>query len=257
MKTFAIIGGSGLAKTDFLEGSILEKVSTPWGDPSCEIARGKYEGMQIVFLPRHGRTNKIPPHMINYRANVWAVAQYDPVAIVAICSVGGTVRDDVPGTLAVPDQLIDYTHGRENSYNTGETPEINFAEFTNPFDEDVRQKLMDAAGDLGLQIVDGGTYGVTQGPRLETAAEIARLMRDGVHYVGMTLMPEAGLARELHLPYAAICQVVNPAAGVGKSRNEIDMEAAAQVLEKSNIDCLDIVLKAFSNINDLPDTEQV
>ncbi|MCD8339732.1 MAG: S-methyl-5'-thioinosine phosphorylase [Burkholderiales bacterium] len=248
MKTFAVIGGSGATKPDFLEGSVIEKVETPWGDPSSEIIRGRYEGMEIVYLPRHGRTIKKPPHMINYRANIWALAQYNPEAIVALCSVGGIVEDDVPGTIAIPDQILDFTWGRETSYNTGETEEINFIDFTNPFDDDLRDSLLDAAEELDIEVIDGGTYACMQGPRLETSAEIEKLSRDGAHYVGMTMMPEAALARELKLPYAALLQVVNPAAGVGDSENAVDLEAAGTILETAYKDSIDIALKAFTDI---------
>ncbi len=165
MKTFALIGGTGAKKPDFLEGAIIEKVETPWGDPSSEIIRGEYEGIEIIYLPRHGRTIKKPPHMINYRANIWSLEQYHPEAIVALCSVGGIVEDDVPGTIAVPDQIIDYTWGRETSYNTGETDTINFIDFTNPFDENLREALLDAAQELDISVIEGGTYACTQGPR--------------------------------------------------------------------------------------------
>ncbi len=245
MKTFAIIGGSGPSTADFLEGALIEDVETPWGNPSCEIIRGRYRDMEIVFLSRHGRAVRKPPHMINYRANMWAIAQFKPEAVVALCSVGGLLLEDRPGTIAVPDQVIDYTWGRETSYNTGETSEINFIDFTNPFDGRVREKLLDAADELLIPIVDGGTYAAMQGPRLETAAEIQRIGQDGAHYVGMTAMPEAALARELDLPYAVICQVVNPAAGIGTSKNRVDLDAMRKVLKKSCEQSVQIALNAF------------
>ncbi len=244
---FVIIGGSGELSSEDLHITRTETCKTPWGEPSAPFEISVCGGKEIFFLPRHGRGCRKPPHMINYRANMWAISQLAPRAVVALCSVGGILEEDKPGSIAIPDQLIDYTWGRESSYNKGDSEIINFVDFTQPFSESVREKLLDAADDLLIPVIDGGTYAVRQGPRLETAAEIKKLAQDGAHYVGMTLMPEACLARELELNYAVICQIVNPAAGVGASSSRIDMKAAGEVIRTATQKSVQIVLKAFDN----------
>lgn len=244
---FVIIEGSGSLLLEDFKFSRVEKIETPWGSPSAAFEIVEAYDSEIAVLPRHGREIKKPPHMINFRANMWAIAQLAPTAVVAFCSVGGILEDDKRGTIAIPDQIIDYTWGRESSYNKGDSETINFIDFTQPFSEDIRERLLKASDELLIPVIDGGTYAVTQGPRLETAAEIQRLARDGAHYVGMTLMPEACLARELGLNYAAVCQIVNPAAGVGSSSSKIDMKAAAEALQNATQQSLHIAMKAFSD----------
>jgi 5'-methylthioadenosine phosphorylase len=217
----AIIGGTGLTQLPNLEIVRREEVRTPYGDPSGALTLGTIRGQPVVFLARHGYGHTIPPHRVNYRANLWAIAQQQVTYVVSVASVGGIRADLAPGTLAVPDQLLDYTYGREFTYFTGVDGRVVHIDFTQPYCEPLRRLLIEAAQEAGEPIVEGGTYATTQGPRLETAAEINRLERDGADMVGMTGMPEAALARELGLCYAALAVVVNHAAGRGDSASGI------------------------------------
>ena len=219
----AIIGGSGLTQLANLEVVRREIVRTPYGDPSGAITYGTIRGQEVAFLARHGYGHTIPPHKVNYRANMWALGQARVKYIVAVASVGGIRRDMKPGTLAIPDQIIDYTHGRCFTYFEGSDRSVVHVDFTHPYCEPLRQRLIQAAANAGEPLLQGGTYAATQGPRLETAAEIDRLERDGAHMVGMTGMPEASLARELGLCYAAVAVVVNYAAGREDSADGIRM----------------------------------
>lgn len=215
MNTLGIIGGTGLACLEGMQVVRREDVTTPWGAPSAPLLHGTLAGRQVTFLARHGSEHTIAPHEINYRANVWAMREAGVGGVVAINSVGGIGEEFTPGTLAVPDQLIDYSWGRAHSYFEGSGQPPRHVDFTQPYSSALRELLLAAAARAGLEARDGGVYGVTQGPRLETAAEIDRLARDGCHLVGMTGMPEAGLARELELAYACCAVVVNRAAGRG------------------------------------------
>jgi 5'-methylthioinosine phosphorylase len=231
----AIIGGSGLAKLADLRLERREVVRTPFGDPSCALSFGTIEGADVVFLARHGYGHTLAPHQINYRANLWALHQVGATEVVAVATVGG-IRDDLgPGALAIPDQVIDYTAGRASTFFEGPDDPVTHVDFTRPYSESVRARLMRAADAAGEVVVPGGTYGCTQGPRLETAAEIRRMERDGCDLVGMTGMPEAVLARELTLPYAVLAVVANHAAGRGASREAISMEDMRQVMEAAMI----------------------
>ena len=214
----AIIGGSGLSQLADLEISRREVVRTPHGEPSGPLLFGRLAGHEVVFLARHGYGHAIPPHQINYRANLWALHGQGVDNVVSIASVGGIRSDLVPGALAVPDQIIDYTHSRAGTYFTGEDGDVRHVDFTLPYCAALRAACLKAARQAGEVLIDGGVYAATQGPRLETAAEIERLERDGADMVGMTGMPEAVLARELGLCYAAIALVANYAAGRGSSR---------------------------------------
>lgn len=246
MTKLAIIGGSGLhGMGKFLTDREMWFEKNQWGEPSAPIEIGQLGDLEVCFLSRHGTTVRRPPHMINYRANMWALKMLKPDYVVAFCTVGGILEEDVPGTLALPDQILDYTWGRETSYNKGDSTEIVHIDFTNPFDEELRSLLLDGAEALQYPIVDGGVYGCTQGPRLETAAEVDRLERDGVHYIGMTAMPEAALARELDLKYAVMCQIVNYAAGRMDSKNGISQQSMAAVTGEATQKSLDICFKAM------------
>jgi 5'-methylthioinosine phosphorylase len=233
----AILGGSGLTQLANLEVVRREVVRTPYGDPSGAITFGTMRGEPVAFLARHGYGHTIPPHKVNYRANMWALAQHPVKYIVAVASVGGIRADLAPGTLAVPDQIIDYTHGREFTYFNGTDRSVVHVDFTHPYCEALRQRLLHAAKQAEEPLLEGGTYAASQGPRLESAAEIDRFERDGAHMVGMTGMPEAALARELGLCYAAIAVVVNYAAGRGDSAagirlsdiNTVSRQALARV----------------------------
>lgn len=226
----AIIGGSGLTKLATIEEPHRRVVRTPYGEPSSALTFGRLCGRDVVFLPRHGHGHSIAPHEVNYRANIWALREEQVTAIVSVASVGGIRADLAPGVLAVPDQIIDYTHGRRGTFFEGPDQPVTHVDFTEPYCPVLRASLLAAAAAAGEAVVDGGVYAVTQGPRLETAAEVVRLERDGADMVGMTGMPEAALARELGLSYAALAVVANFAAGRGNSEHAIDLHGIGKVL---------------------------
>ena len=228
MTRLAIIGGSGLTA---LEGLVIQRKQmqpTPYGEPSGPLIFGLLHEKEVVFLPRHGNPHAIPPHRINYRANLWALKENSIESIIAVNAVGGITREMYPGRLAIPSQIIDYTSGRQHTYFGENMESVVHVDFTNPYCESLRRVLFAAGKTAHLDVYDGGTYGATQGPRLETAAEITRMEKDGCDLVGMTGMPEAALARELGLDYAMICVVVNWAAG--KTEGAITMEAIEKYL---------------------------
>ena len=225
----AIIGGSGLTRLSTLAVAHREVVRTPYGEPSSALVFGQIAARDVVFIARHGHGHTIPPHRVNYRANLWALKARGATAILAVASVGG-IRGGAPGDLVLPHQLIDYTHDRESSFFDGGDHRVVHVDFTHPYTPELRARCLAAAQTAGIRLVDGGVYGAVSGPRLETAAEIDRMDRDGVTLVGMTGMPEAALARELGLPYAAIAVVVNHAAGRGDSSERISMDGINKVL---------------------------
>ena len=227
----AIIGGSGLTTLSNLDVSHREVVRTPYGEPSGAIVVGQIGGMPALFLPRHGYGHTSPPHMVNYRANIWALRENGASGIISVASVGGIRGDLSPGDIVVPHQIIDYTWGRKATFFDGGGTPVTHVDFTDPYDADLRDRIAHAAAMVGVEIKDGAVYAATQGPRLETAAEIDRLERDGAHVVGMTGMPEAILAREIGLPYAAINVVANHAAGRGSSAHGIHFESLEHVLQ--------------------------
>jgi 5'-deoxy-5'-methylthioadenosine phosphorylase len=228
---FGILGGSGL--TSFAELAIdrREVVRTPWGEPSGPVTIGRIDGAEVAFLPRHGHGHTIPPHAINYRANIHALKSIGVEGIIAVASVGGVRADMEPGAIALLDQMLDYTWGRESTYFDGPESPVTHIDFTLPYDPALREHILAAARAAGHQLIDGGCYACMQGPRLETAAEIDRVERDGADVVGMTLMPEAALARELGVPYAALAVVVNHAAGRGDSKLSISTADITRTLE--------------------------
>lgn len=213
MTTYAIIGGTGLTELEGLSLRQSQTFDTPYGAPSAPVQRGEYAGREVLFLARHGHPHRIPPHQVNYRANLWALQQAGTEAILAVNAVGGIHPAMGSGHLCVAHQLIDYTWGRAHTFFEGALEQVTHIDFSYPYDEGLRNKLIEALQALGYPNSSHGVYGATQGPRLETAAEIARMERDGCDIVGMTGMPEAALARELSLPYACLALVVNPAAG--------------------------------------------
>ncbi len=223
MTKLAIIGGTGLTSLKSLEIIRREVVHTPYGEASGPLTHGILFGKEVVFLARHGYGHTIPPHKINYRANIWALQHTGVSNIIAIAAVGGIRNDMVPGRLIIPDQIIDYTGSRKNTFFEDGLTQVVHIDFTFPYDESLRQLLLKGCHTAQLDACDGGTYGVTQGPRLETAAEIDRMERDGCAMVGMTGMPEAALSRELELGYATCAVSVNWAAGRGGG-NLIKME---------------------------------
>jgi 5'-methylthioinosine phosphorylase len=213
MDRMAIIGGTGLTRLPEFEVTRREQVPTPYGDPSADLTFGKLYGQEIVFLARHGEKHTIPPHRINYRANVWALKQSRVSGIIAIAAVGGIRADMAPTRIAIPSQIIDYTYGRPHTFFDDNLDHVTHIDFTHPYTPQLREKLLNAAAAAGLRVIDGGVYGCTQGPRLETPAEITRMERDGCDLVGMTGMPEAVLAREAGTDYACCAVVANWAAG--------------------------------------------
>ncbi len=219
----AIIGGTGLTSLETLKIIRREMVSTPFGEPSGPLVYGELCDKQVVFIPRHGHGHTIPPHKVNYRANVWALRHIGVERVIAVAAVGGIGPDMAPCHLAFPDQIVDYTWGRDHTFFEEDLTHVTHINFTCPYCPDLRQKLIAAARQAGLEAREHGVYAATQGPRLETAAEIRRLERDGCDMVGMTGMPEAALAREIGLSYACCAVVANWAAGKGEE--DITMEA--------------------------------
>ncbi len=227
----AIIGGSGLSQLSNLDVSHQKVIRTPYGEPSGTLTFGSIGEQEVVFLARHGFGHTIPPHRVNYRANIWALVQGAGASrIVSVASVGGIRADLAPGSLVVPHQLIDYTSGRAASFYDDQVAPVVHIDFTRPYDESLRCMLLAAATRAGVKVGDGAVYAVSQGPRLETAAEINRFEKDGADVVGMTGMPEAVLAREVGAPYAAISVVANWAAGRGDSTQEISFDQLEAVL---------------------------
>lgn len=221
MTTYAIIGGTGLTQLDGLDIQRAVEMETPYGAPSAPILVGQYAGQDVLFLARHGHPHRLPPHQVNYRANLWALKQAGAEAVLAVNAVGGIHAAMGTGHLCVPHQLIDYTSGRAHTFFADELEHVTHIDFSYPYSEALRQRLVAALRAEGHGFSDFGVYACTQGPRLETVAEITRLERDGCDIVGMTGMPEAALAREIDLAYACLALVVNPAAG--KSSEVITM----------------------------------
>ncbi|MGB5833464.1 MAG: S-methyl-5'-thioinosine phosphorylase [Thiohalocapsa sp.] len=238
MGHLAIIGGSGFASISSLEVLDARPVQTRYGSPSAPLLRGRLAGLDVLFLARHGAGHGIPPHRINYRANIQALFDAGADRIVALAAVGGIAEGCGPLALCVPDQIIDYTQGRESTFHDGTKGEVVHVDFSFPYSAVLRQHLLHAAQAAGLTLRDGGTYGVTQGPRLETVAEIGRMQRDGCAVVGMTAMPEAILARERDMQYATLAFVVNWAAG--KFDGLIGMDEINANLDRcaGDIECL-------------------
>ncbi|MEQ6341803.1 MAG: S-methyl-5'-thioinosine phosphorylase [Gammaproteobacteria bacterium] len=224
MTELAIIGGTGLTSLKSLEIIRREVVHTPYGEASGPLTHGVLFGKEVMFLARHGYGHTIPPHKINYRANMWALQHAGVKKVIAIAAVGGIRNDMLPGCLAVPDQIIDYTWSRKNTFFEDGLTQVTHIDFTYPYSEELRNILIQGCKSGKIDICADGVYGVTQGPRLETIAEINRMERDGCAMVGMTGMPEAALARELDLHYATCAVVVNWAAGRGGEGDIIKME---------------------------------
>ena len=226
----AIIGGTGLTRLANLDVSRRQVVRTPYGEPSGPLTFGAIRGVPVVFLARHGDGHTIPPHRVNYRANLRALKEQGATEIVSVVSVGGIRADLGPGKIIVPNQIVDYTWGRISTFFENDAP-VKHIDFTEPYTAGLREKLLAAARACGETVLDGAIYAATQGPRLETAAEIDRLERDGAEIVGMTGMPEAALAREIELGYAAVAVVVNHAAGRGTSARGVALQKIEEVLK--------------------------
>jgi 5'-methylthioinosine phosphorylase len=238
----AVIGGTGLNQFPELQRVAEHAISTPYGEISHAIIEGDMEQHRLFFLARHGQPHHLPPHLINYRANLWALKSLGISQIVAINAVGGIDPEMKPGLLVIPDQIIDYTWGREHTYADGSSESLMHIDFTEPYTVKLRLALVDAAADCGIPCRPEGIYAAMQGPRLESAAEVRRLHRDGCDIVGMTGMPEAALARELDLDYASICMVVNAAAGL--SEIPLTVGAMEDILHSESLVIADLI-RAF------------
>ena len=243
-KTIAVIGGTGLC--DWPGAEVLDEtaVETPYGAASALLQRIRYEGAEFLFLARHGKGHQIPPHAINYRANIDALKRAGVDALVAVNAVGGISERFVTGVIAIPNQINDYTWGREHTFFDGSNGKVEHIDFSYPYSQDLRSRLANAAVDADIAFEDYGVYAVTQGPRLETASEISRLARDGNDIVGMTAMPEASLAREAGIEYASIALVVNP--GAGLSDNIITMEDIQTVIDTGMLQVKSILAQCIA-----------
>ena len=244
----AIIGGSGLCNIEGLEIIRREIVRTPYGQPSEPLIFGNLGGKEVIFLARHGSNHTLAPHHINYRANIWALQSVGVKSIISIASVGSIEKSIKVGDFVIPHQIIDYTYGRNNTYFDGIDNPVKHIDFTYPYDMSLREIIIQSVQKLTYNFVTEGVYAATQGPRLETAAEIDRYEKDGATIVGMTAMPEAVLARELNLSYVAICPVANHAAGRGESAEGISsamLNHSSQQTIKNTIDILIHLVKTY------------
>ena len=226
--TLAMIGGTGLTEFDRDYETLI--IDTPYGPPSAPVRVVKTEPVRLLFLPRHGSPHRFPPHKVNYRANMWALREAGADGVLAVSAVGGTREPFSPGKLALPDQLIDYTSGREHTYCDSEHEPLVHVDFSWPYLGPLRNELLAAAALAGVEVLDGGCIGVFQGPRLESAAEVRKARQDGCDMAGMTSLPEAGLARELGVDYAGIAVISNWGAGVTGER--ISEEHIADTLQE-------------------------
>ena len=251
MSKLAIIGGTGLDKMANLEIVHREVSHTPYGEPSAPLTHGILGRWELVFLPRHGPSHSIPPHRVNYRANLWALRHAGVESVLAVAAVGGITEQMAPGMIVIPDQIIDYTFGREHTLYENDLTQVTHIDFTYPYCEALRKQLLEAGRHSGVNPIENGTYGATQGPRLETAAEIRRLQRDGCDIVGMTGMPEASLAREMNLCYATCAVVSNWAAG--KRAGLIEMHDIEQNLI-SGMERVKRLVTALLALRDDPET---
>jgi 5'-methylthioinosine phosphorylase len=240
----AIIGGRGLTQLANLAITHQQVMRTPYGEPSGAFLFGTLNQHDVIFLARHGFGHTIPPHLVNYRANLWALREHGASKIISVATVGGIRADLTPGVIVVPDQIMDYTHGRDSTFfEARDTPFIN-TDFTLPYSARLRSHILRSANVAQQPCMDGGVYAATQGPRLDSIAEINRYERDGADMVGMTGMPETALAKELELDYATIAVVANYAAGRGDSKTGINIETvnatanAAMVRVRSILECV-------------------
>ncbi|MFT4563826.1 MAG: 5'-methylthioinosine phosphorylase [Gammaproteobacteria bacterium] len=252
MTKVAIIGGSGLDNFTDLTGAHELRQVTRFGQPSGSILSGTFAGCEILFLARHGSGHTIPPHKINYRANIAALRDLGATEIIAVTAVGGIAATAPPRRIVIPNQIVDYTYGREHTFSDGLDDLVQHIDFTYPFCARLREELTRAAAQISLSVEATGVYGATQGPRLETAAEISRMAKDGCTIVGMTGMPEASLAREAGLNYVNCSLVVNWAAGVVDGTIEF-----AEIEEHLKLGMTEVqrLLKAWLEQRTVPDSE--
>jgi len=240
--TFGLIIGSGW---EHLPGEDSgAEVGTAYGKPSAPVHRLQFGETQVLTLARHGEGHSLPPHVINYRANVVALKALGADAVIGLNTVGVVTGLRESGQIAIPDQLLDYTWGREHTIYDGRRGKVEHIDFTKPFSDGLRHDLLSAAGKAGVDCYDGGVYATTQGPRLETAAEVDRLERDGADYIGMTAMPEAAIAREVGVDYACIAMIVNRAAGRGDVPIHDDVEASTLAAKNATMSLLEAFFEA-------------
>ncbi|MFA6921078.1 MAG: S-methyl-5'-thioinosine phosphorylase [Gallionella sp.] len=238
----AIIGGRGLTQLANLEITHRQVMRTPYGEPSGAFLFGTLNQHEVIFLARHGYGYTIPPHLVNYRANLWALREQGVSEVVSVATVGGIRADLTPGTLVVPDQILDYTQGRDYTFFSTRNTSYKNIDFTLPYSMNLRSRILHSAEQVQQPCLDGGVYAATQGPRLDSIAEINRYEKDGADMVGMTGMPEASLARELDMDYATIAVVANYAAGRGDSHVSISMEAV-NATAKSAMERVRVILE--------------
>lgn len=254
MTTVAIIGGTGLANLSGFNKQETRSIETPYGDPSSPLLIGKYQQENIVFLARHGLAHTIPPHKVNYRANIWALKDLGVTHLLAINAVGGIHPQMGPTHIVLPDQLIDYTYNRQHTFFEENLEQVVHIDFTFPYSKSIQDILTKNCQviqqeDDSFTYSDTGIYGCTQGPRLETKAEVDKLERDGCDIIGMTGMPEAALAAELDIKYGSICLVVNQAAG--RSNALITSKEIMQAVDigmKRVIKLIDKSIKEIANL---------
>ena len=234
--TYGLIIGSGWE--DLPGKDPGAEVGTAYGKPSAPVHRLQFGEFQVLTLARHGEGHSLPPHVINYRANVLALKVLGADAVIGLNTVGVVTGVRESGQIAIPDQLLDYTWGREHTIYDGRRGKVEHIDFTEPFSDGLRRDLLAAAAKAGVDCHDGGVYAATQGPRLETAAEVDRLERDGADYIGMTAMPEAAIAREVGVDYACIAMIVNRAAGRGDVPIHDDVEASTLAARNATMSLL-------------------
>lgn len=219
-----LIGGTGLNQLQGLQVAERRTLTTRYGMPAAPLHMGEFQGQPVVFLPRHGLEHRLPPHAINYRANLYALKLAGVTHIVGVAAVGGIADHLGAAEVVLPDDVLDYTWGREHSYSMSDADDLQHVECAPAYHPGLRQALLSSAQQADVVLHDGGVHAVTQGPRLESAAEVRKLQRDGADMVGMTGMPEAALALELGLPYASLAVVVNRAAGLGQGAIHAEIE---------------------------------
>jgi len=245
-----VIGGTGLRKIDGLTIVREEIVDTPYGKPSDKIIIGKLGNHEVAFLARHGEGHTIPPHLINYRANIFSLRALGVRAILTVATVGSISEELKPGCIVLPHQIVDYTYGREHTFFDGINNPVSHIDFTNPYSSELRNLLCENTSLEGINFIKEGIYAAVQGPRLETAAEIDRYEKDGATIVGMTGMPETVLAKELGLSYAAICPVANFAAGRGSSKDGItheEINKKSELMALNVSEYLKVVIEAYGS----------
>jgi 5'-methylthioadenosine phosphorylase len=244
MPILGVVGGSGLYDIPDLEIRDSVKVTTPYGEPSDVYRTGRLAGRDAVFLPRHGAMHRIQPHKVNYRANLWGLRELGVEKIISICASGGISPQMKPGMITLPDQIIDMTNGRASTFYDGD--EVVHVDFSDPFCPDMRRYIIAAATDAGVSLTGAGIYICTNGPRLETAAEIRTYAKWGADMVGMTLMPEAVLARELEMCFTCVAVITNFAAGI--TEKKLTTKEVMETMQ-SSAESVRMLLKALFSLD--------